>query len=251
MAAYDVSFSIGDGLRPGSVKDANDYPQLAELKVQGALTKRAWEFGVQVMNEGPGHVPMHMIKENMEKQLDWCHEAPFYTLGPLTTDIAPGYDHFTSGIGAALIGWYGCAMLCYVTPKEHLGLPDRDDVKEGVITYKISAHAADLAKGHPGAQARDNALSKARLSSVGKISLILVWTQREQERSTMKLFLRMVQKSLTSFHVWTEVLQYENYSGCSDYAAENGLDDDEAIAEGMKAMSEDFKNKGFEVYQKA
>ncbi len=162
MASYDVSFSIGDGLRPGSIADANDEAQFAELKTQGELTKRAWEFGVQVMNEGPGHVPMHMIKENMEKQIEWCHEAPFYTLGPLTTDIAPGYDHLTSGIGAAMIGWYGCAMLCYVTPKEHLGLPDREDVREGVIAYKIAAHAADLAKGHPAAQYRDNALSKAR-----------------------------------------------------------------------------------------
>ena len=162
MAAYDVSFSIGDGLRPGSVADANDEAQLGELYVQGELTKRAWEFDVQVMNEGPGHVPMHMIHENMQRQIEWCHEAPFYTLGPLTTDVAPGYDHITSGIGAAMIGWYGCAMLCYVTPKEHLGLPNKDDVKEGVITYKIAAHAADLAKGHPGAQYRDDQLSRAR-----------------------------------------------------------------------------------------
>ena len=161
-AAYDVSFSIGDGLRPGSIADANDYAQLAELEVQGELTKRAWAKGCQVMNEGPGHVPMQLIQENMQKQIEWCHEAPFYTLGPLTTDIAPGYDHITSGIGAANIGWYGCAMLCYVTPKEHLGLPNRDDVREGVITYKIAAHAADLAKGHPAAQERDNAISKAR-----------------------------------------------------------------------------------------
>lgn len=161
-AAYDVSFSIGDGLRPGSIADANDYAQLAELEVQGELTLRAWEKGCQVMNEGPGHVPLHLIQENMQKQIEWCHGAPFYTLGPLTTDIAPGYDHITSGIGAANIGWYGCAMLCYVTPKEHLGLPNRDDVREGVVTYKIAAHAADLAKGHPAAQLRDNALSKAR-----------------------------------------------------------------------------------------
>ena len=161
-AAYDVSFSIGDGLRPGSIADANDYAQLAELEIQGELTTRAWEKGCQVMNEGPGHVPMQLIQENMQKQIEWCHEAPFYTLGPLTTDIAPGYDHITSGIGAANIGWYGCAMLCYVTPKEHLGLPNRDDVREGVITYKIAAHAADLAKGHPAAQERDNAISKAR-----------------------------------------------------------------------------------------
>jgi phosphomethylpyrimidine synthase len=162
MKAYDVSFSLGDGLRPGSIFDANDEAQFSELKTLGELTQIAWKHDVQVMIEGPGHVPMHMIKENMELQLDKCHEAPFYTLGPLTTDIAPGYDHITSGIGAAMIGWYGTAMLCYVTPKEHLGLPNKDDVKTGVITYKIAAHAADLAKGHPGAQIRDNALSKAR-----------------------------------------------------------------------------------------
>ena len=162
MAAYDVSFSLGDGLRPGSIADANDEAQFAELRTQGELTRIAWEHDVQVMNEGPGHVPMHLIKENMEKQLEWCDEAPFYTLGPLTTDVAPGYDHITSAIGAAMIGWYGTAMLCYVTPKEHLGLPNRDDVKTGVITYKIAAHAADLAKGHPRAQQRDDALSKAR-----------------------------------------------------------------------------------------
>jgi len=162
MRAYDVSFSLGDGLRPGSIADANDEAQFAELKTQGELTRIAWEYDVQVMNEGPGHIPMHLIKENMEKQLEWCDEAPFYTLGPLTTDIAPGYDHITSAIGAAQIGWYGTAMLCYVTPKEHLGLPDRNDVKAGVIAYKIAAHAADLAKGHPRAQAWDDALSKAR-----------------------------------------------------------------------------------------
>ena len=162
MQAYDVSFSLGDGLRPGSIADANDAAQFAELKTQGELTRIAWEHGVQVMNEGPGHVPMHLIKENMAKQLEWCDEAPFYTLGPLTTDIAPGYDHITSAIGAAMIGWYGTALLCYVTPKEHLGLPDRDDVKSGVIAYKIAAHAADLAKGHPRARERDDALSKAR-----------------------------------------------------------------------------------------
>ncbi len=162
MKAYDVSFSLGDGLRPGSIADANDEAQFGELETLGELTKIAWQHDVQVMIEGPGHVPMHLIKENMEKQLEVCDEAPFYTLGPLTTDIAPGYDHITSGIGAAMIGWYGCAMLCYVTPKEHLGLPNKDDVKTGIITYKIAAHAADLAKGHPGAQLRDNALSKAR-----------------------------------------------------------------------------------------
>ena len=162
LRAYDVSFSLGDGLRPGSIADANDNAQFAELETQGELTRIAWEYDVQVMNEGPGHVPMHLIRENMEKQLAWCHEAPFYTLGPLTTDVAPGYDHITSAIGAAQIGWYGTAMLCYVTPKEHLGLPDREDVKAGVIAYKIAAHAADLAKGHPRAQSRDDALSKAR-----------------------------------------------------------------------------------------
>ena len=162
MRAYDVSFSLGDGLRPGSIADANDEAQFAELKTQGELTKIAWEYDVQVMNEGPGHVPMHLIKENMEKQLEWCAEAPFYTLGPLTTDVAPGYDHITSAIGAAMIGWYGTAMLCYVTPKEHLGLPNKDDVKTGVIAYKIAAHAADLAKGHPRARIWDDALSKAR-----------------------------------------------------------------------------------------
>ena len=162
MRAYDVSFSLGDGLRPGSIADANDEAQFAELKTQGELTTIAWEYDVQVMNEGPGHVPMHLIKENMEKQLEWCHEAPFYTLGPLTTDVAPGYDHITSAIGAAMIGWYGTAMLCYVTPKEHLGLPNKDDVKAGVIAYKIAAHAADLAKGHPHARVWDDALSKAR-----------------------------------------------------------------------------------------
>ncbi|MFN2445068.1 MAG: phosphomethylpyrimidine synthase ThiC [Vicinamibacterales bacterium] len=162
MRAYDVSFSLGDGLRPGSIADANDEAQFAELKTQGELTRIAWEYDVQVMNEGPGHVPMHLIRENMEKQLEWCEEAPFYTLGPLTTDVAPGYDHITSAIGAAMIGWYGTAMLCYVTPKEHLGLPDRHDVKAGVIAYKIAAHAADIAKGHPRAQQWDDALSKAR-----------------------------------------------------------------------------------------
>ena len=162
MAHYDVSFSLGDGLRPGSIADANDEAQFAELRTQGELNEIAWSHDVQVMNEGPGHIPMHLIRENMEKQLEWCKEAPFYTLGPLTTDVAPGYDHITSAIGAAMIGWYGTAMLCYVTPKEHLGLPDRDDVKAGVIAYKIAAHAADLAKGHPGAIVRDNALSKAR-----------------------------------------------------------------------------------------
>ena len=182
MAAYDVSFSIGDGLRPGSIADANDEAQFAELNTQGELTKRAWAQDVQVMNEGPGHIPMHMIKENMEKQLEWCDEAPFYTLGPLTTDIAPGYDHITSAIGAAMIGWYGCAMLCYVTPKEHLGLPNKKDVKDGVIAYKIAAHAADLAKGHPGAQYRDNAFSKARFEFRWEDQFNLVARSRDRAR---------------------------------------------------------------------
>lgn len=162
MAAYDVAFSIGDGLRPGCIADANDEAQFMELRTQGELNRRAWAFDVQVMNEGPGHVPMNRIKENMERQLEWCGEAPFYTLGPIVTDISPGYDHITSSIGAAMIGWYGTALLCYVTPKEHLGLPNREDVRQGVIAYKIAAHAADLAKGHPGAELRDNALSRAR-----------------------------------------------------------------------------------------
>jgi phosphomethylpyrimidine synthase len=170
MKAYDIAYSLGDGLRPGSIADANDEAQFAELYTLGELTKRAWEQDVQVMIEGPGHVPMHKIKENMDKQLEACGEAPFYTLGPLTTDIAPGYDHITSGIGAAMIGWYGTAMLCYVTPKEHLGLPDRDDVKVGVVTYKLAAHAADLAKGHPAAQVRDDALSRPASSSAGATS---------------------------------------------------------------------------------
>ena len=170
MRAYDVSFSLGDGLRPGSIADANDEAQFAELKTQGELTRIAWEHDVQVMNEGPGHVPMHLIKENMEKQLEWCDEAPFYTLGPLTTDVAPGYDHITSAIGAAMIGWYGTAMLCYVTPKEHLGLPNRDDVKAGVIAYKIAAHAADLAKGHPRPTSGTTRSARRGSSSAGRIS---------------------------------------------------------------------------------
>lgn len=249
MAAYDVSFSIGDGLRPGSVADANDAPQFAELEVQGGLTKRAWERGCQVMNEGPGHVPMHMIHENMEKQLEWCDEAPFYTLGPLTTDIAPGYDHFTSGIGAAMIGWYGCAMLCYVTPKEHLGLPNKDDVKEGVITYKIAAHAADLAKGHPAAQYRDNALSKARFEfrweDQFNLSLDPVTAKSyhdetlPQEGAKTAHFCSMCGPNFCSMKITDDVRQY---------AEENGLTDEEAIARGMAEKSDEFKEQGGEVY---
>ena len=252
MAQYDVAFSIGDGLRPGSVYDANDYPQFAELKVQGDLTKRAWAHGVQVMNEGPGHVPMHMIKENMDNQLEWCHEAPFYTLGPLTTDIAPGYDHITSGIGAAMIGWYGCAMLCYVTPKEHLGLPDREDVKEGVITYKIAAHAADLAKGHPGAQARDNALSKARFEFRWEDQFNLGLDPDRardfhdqtlpQDGAKVAHFCSMCGPQFCSMKITQDV---------RDYAEEHGMGDEAAITAGMEEMSKTFKAKGSEVYQKA
>ena len=252
MAAYDVSFSIGDGLRPGSIADANDEAQFGELYVQGELTERAWKHGVQVMNEGPGHVPMHMIEENMAKQLEWCHEAPFYTLGPLTTDIAPGYDHITSGIGAAMIGWYGCAMLCYVTPKEHLGLPNKKDVKDGVIAYKIAAHAADLAKGHPGAQYRDNALSKARFEfrweDQFNLSLDPV-TAREfhdetlpQEGAKSAHFCSMCGPHFCSMKITEDVRKY---------AAERGLSEDEALKAGMDEKSAEFVEGGAEVYAKA
>ena len=251
-AAYDVSFSIGDGLRPGSIADANDEAQFAELKVQGDLTRRAWELGVQVMNEGPGHVPMHMIHDNMTKQLEWCDEAPFYTLGPLTTDIAPGYDHITSGIGAAMIGWYGCAMLCYVTPKEHLGLPNKQDVKEGVITYKIAAHAADLAKGHPGAQFRDNALSKARFEFRWEDQFNLgLDPERSREFHDETLpadgaktahFCSMCGPNFCSMKITEDVRKY---------AAENGYTEDEALQKGMREKSDEFTNQGAEVYPKA
>jgi phosphomethylpyrimidine synthase len=252
MAAYDVSFSIGDGLRPGSIADANDPAQFGELEVQGGLTQRAWEKGVQVMNEGPGHVPMHMIEENMAKQLEWCHEAPFYTLGPLTTDIAPGYDHITSGIGAAMIGWYGCAMLCYVTPKEHLGLPNKKDVKDGVIAYKIAAHAADLAKGHPGAQYRDNALSKARFEfrweDQFNLSLDPV-TAREfhdetlpQEGAKSAHFCSMCGPHFCSMKITEDVRKY---------AVEQGMADEAALQKGMADKAKEFVEKGAEVYTKA
>jgi phosphomethylpyrimidine synthase len=252
MAAYDVSFSIGDGLRPGSIADANDEAQFAELKVQGELTERAWAKGVQVMNEGPGHIPMHMIEENMHKQLEWCHEAPFYTLGPLTTDIAPGYDHITSGIGAAMIGWYGCAMLCYVTPKEHLGLPNKKDVKDGVIAYKIAAHAANLAKGHPGAQYRDNALSKARFEfrweDQFNLSLDPV-TAREfhdetlpQDGAKSAHFCSMCGPHFCSMKITEDVRKY---------AAEQGVSEEEALKKGMEEKSKEFVEKGAEVYAKA
>jgi phosphomethylpyrimidine synthase len=248
-AAYDVSFSIGDGLRPGSVADANDKAQFGELEVQGELTKRAWAKGCQVMNEGPGHVPMHMIEENMAKQLEWCHEAPFYTLGPLTTDIAPGYDHITSGIGAAMIGWYGCAMLCYVTPKEHLGLPNRDDVKVGVITYKLAAHAADLAKGHPGAQYRDNALSKARFEFRWEDQFNLGLdpdTARAYHDETLPQdgaktahFCSMCGPHFCSMKITEDVRKY---------AAEQGLAEEDALNAGMAEKSREFTESGSEIY---
>jgi phosphomethylpyrimidine synthase len=252
MAAYDVSFSIGDGLRPGSIADANDRAQFGELETQGELTKRAWAKGVQVMNEGPGHVPIHMIEENMVKQLEWCGEAPFYTLGPLTTDIAPGYDHITSGIGAAMIGWYGCAMLCYVTPKEHLGLPNKKDVKDGVITYKIAAHAADLAKGHPGAQYRDNAISKARFEfrweDQFNLSLDPV-TAREfhdetlpQDGAKTAHFCSMCGPHFCSMKITEDVRKY---------AAEQGIAEEEALKKGMEEKSKEFTEKGSEIYAKA
>ncbi len=252
MAAYDVAFSIGDGLRPGSIADANDEAQFGELQVQGELTERAWAKGVQVMNEGPGHVPIHMIEENMAKQLEWCHEAPFYTLGPLTTDIAPGYDHITSGIGAAMIGWYGCAMLCYVTPKEHLGLPDKKDVKDGVIAYKIAAHAADLAKGHPGAQYRDNALSKARFEfrweDQFNLSLDPV-TAREfhdetlpQDGAKTAHFCSMCGPHFCSMKITEDVRKY---------AAEQGMAEEQALKAGMEQKAREFVEKGAEIYTKA
>ena len=251
LAAYDVAFSIGDGLRPGSIADANDPAQFGELEVQGDLTRRAWAKGVQVMNEGPGHVPLHMIEENMVKQLEWCGEAPFYTLGPLTTDIAPGYDHITSGIGAAMIGWYGCAMLCYVTPKEHLGLPDKKDVKDGVIAYKIAAHAADLAKGHPGAQYRDNALSKARFEfrweDQFSLSLDPV-TAREfhdktlpQDGAKSAHFCSMCGPHFCSMKITEDVRKY---------AEEQKVSEQEALAKGMQEKSREFREKGAEVYTK-
>jgi phosphomethylpyrimidine synthase len=251
MAAYDVSFSIGDGLRPGSIADANDEAQFAELYTQGELTQRAWKQHVQVMNEGPGHIPMHMIKENMEKQLEWCGEAPFYTLGPLTTDIAPGYDHITSAIGAAMIGWYGCAMLCYVTPKEHLGLPNKKDVKDGVIAYKIAAHAADLAKGHPGAQYRDNAISKARFEFRWEDQFNLSLdpeTAREfhdetlpQEGAKTAHFCSMCGPHFCSMRITEDVRKF---------AAEQGIKESEALEKGLKEKSAEFVKKGSDVYAK-
>jgi len=252
MKAYDVSFSLGDGLRPGSLADANDAAQFAELETLGELTEIAWKHDVQTMIEGPGHVPMHMIKENMDKQLEACGEAPFYTLGPLVTDIAPGYDHITSGIGAAMIGWYGTAMLCYVTPKEHLGLPNRDDVKEGIITYKIAAHAADLAKGHPGAQIRDNAMSKARFEFRWEDQFNIGFDPdraREYHDQTLPKeahkvahFCSMCGPSFCSMKITQEV---------RDYAAQHGMGETEALERGMAEKAVEFKRSGAEVYRPA
>ena len=249
MKAYDVAFSLGDGLRPGSIADANDAAQFGELETLGELTKIAWKHDVQVMIEGPGHVPMHLIKENMDKQLKECHEAPFYTLGPLTTDIAPGYDHITSGIGAAMIGWFGCAMLCYVTPKEHLGLPNKKDVKDGVITYKLAAHAADLAKGHPGSQHRDNALSKARFEFRWEDQFNLSLdpdTAREYHDETLPSdnakvahFCSMCGPHFCSMKISQDV---------RDYAKSQGIGDEEALQAGMDQMSKEFMDRGADVY---
>jgi len=251
MKAYDVSFSLGDGLRPGSIYDANDEAQLGELKTLGELTQIAWKHDVQVMIEGPGHVPMHMIKENMDLQLKWCHEAPFYTLGPLTMDIAPGYDHITSAIGAAMIGWFGTAMLCYVTPKEHLGLPNKNDVKEGIITYKIAAHAADLAKGHPGAQIRDNALSKARFEFRWEDQFNLGLDPdkaREFHDETLPKdsakvahFCSMCGPHFCSMKITQDV---------RDYAAKEGLDEIAALSKGMEQKAVEFVQLGSQLYRK-
>ncbi len=251
MKAYDVAFSLGDGLRPGSIYDANDEAQLSELKTLGELTQIAWKHDVQVMIEGPGHVPMQLIKENMDLQLEYCDEAPFYTLGPLTTDIAPGYDHITSGIGAATIGWYGTAMLCYVTPKEHLGLPNKDDVKEGIITYKLAAHAADLAKGHPGSQIRDNALSKARFEFRWEDQFNLGLDPdkaREFHDETLPKdsakvahFCSMCGPHFCSMKITQDV---------RDYAAKQGLTDEAALKQGMEVKAVEFVKSGAEIYRR-
>ncbi|WEN41187.1 Phosphomethylpyrimidine synthase [Thauera sp. GDN1] len=250
MKAYDVAFSLGDGLRPGSIYDANDEAQLGELKILGELTDIAWRHDVQVMIEGPGHVPLHLIKENMDLQLEWCKEAPFYTLGPLTTDIAPGYDHITSGIGAATIGWYGTAMLCYVTPKEHLGLPNKQDVKEGIITYKLAAHAADLAKGHPGAQIRDNALSKARFEFrwEDQFNLGLDPDKAKEfhdetlpkDSAKVAHFCSMCGPHFCSMKITQDV---------RDFAAQQGIDEQAALEKGMEVKSIEFVKSGAEVYR--
>jgi phosphomethylpyrimidine synthase len=252
-AAYDVSLSLGDGLRPGSIQDANDEAQFAELHTLGELTKIAWEYDVQVMIEGPGHVPMQMIRRNMTEELEHCHEAPFYTLGPLTTDIAPGYDHFTSGIGAAMIGWFGCAMLCYVTPKEHLGLPNKEDVKQGLITYKIAAHAADLAKGHPGAQIRDNAMSKARFEFRWEDQFNLALDPQTarayhdetlpQESGKIAHFCSMCGPKFCSMRISQEVRDYA--------AAQEAAKPIEVQLTGMEKMSAEFRSRGSELYHSA
>jgi len=252
MKKYDVSFSLGDGLRPGSIADANDEAQLSELRTLGELTSIAWKHDVQVMIEGPGHVPMHKIKENVDKQMELCSEAPFYTLGPLVTDIAPGYDHITSAIGAAMIGWYGTAMLCYVTPKEHLGLPNRKDVKDGVIAYKIAAHAADLAKGHPGAQTRDDALSRARFEFRWNDQFNLSLdpeTAREFHDETLPApaakgahFCSMCGPHFCSMKITQDV---------RDYAAQKGVDDAAALDAGMQEKAEEFRRAGGEIYREA
>ena len=252
MKQYDISFSLGDGLRPGSIADANDAAQFAELQTQGELTKIAWEYDIQVMNEGPGHIPMHLIKENVDKQMEWCHEAPFYTLGPLTTDIAPGYDHITSAIGAAMIGWYGTAMLCYVTPKEHLGLPNKQDVKDGLIAYKIAAHAADLAKGHKGAQDWDDALSKARFEFRWEDQFNLSLdpeTARSYHDETLPAqgakiahFCSMCGPNFCSMKITQDVRAY---------AEEKGIESAEALEIGMAEKAREFKEKGSEIYQTA
>jgi phosphomethylpyrimidine synthase len=249
MKKYDVSFSLGDGLRPGSIADANDAAQFAELDTLGELTEIAWKHDIQVMIEGPGHVPMHKIKENVERQMAVCHEAPFYTLGPLVTDIAPGYDHITSAIGAAMIGWYGTAMLCYVTPKEHLGLPDRDDVKDGVIAYKIAAHAADLAKGHPGAIERDNALSRARFEfrwrdqfhqSLDPVTARAFHDETlPAEGAKAAHFCSMCGPAFCSMKITQDV---------RDYAAAHGMSDQQAVTEGMREKAEEFRRGGGEIY---
>ena len=251
MKSYDVAFSLGDGLRPGCIADANDRAQFAELETLGELTKIAWQHDVQVMIEGPGHVPMQLIKENMEKELQDCFEAPFYTLGPLTTDIAPGYDHITSAIGAAQIGWYGTAMLCYVTPKEHLGLPDKQDVRDGIIAYKIAAHAADLAKGHPGAQLRDNALSKARFEFrwADQFNLGLDPAKAQefhdetlpQEGAKLAHFCSMCGPHFCSMKITQEV---------RDYAASQRLSEEEALKKGMEEKAAEFKQTGANLYRK-
>jgi len=250
MRAYDVSFSLGDGLRPGSIADGNDEAQLAELKTLGELTEIAWRHDVQVMIEGPGHVPMHKIKENMDLQLEWCHEAPFYTLGPLTTDVAPGYDHITSAIGAAMIGWYGTALLCYVTPKEHLGLPDRDDVREGVIAYKIAAHAADIAKGHPRAQEWDDALSKARFEFRWEDQFNLSLDPERArgfhdetlpaEPAKKAHFCSMCGPHFCSMKITQDV---------REYAATHALDDDTALEAGMAEKAAEFRETGSRIYR--